>query len=76
MDVLKALIQNCKMSNTTSLHPRSCLERHKLAKLQKRSQSSLHLVVLGAIMNTVYIKKEITACVGAEVERVLFKSTS
>ena len=32
----------------------SCLERRKLAKLKRRSLSSLDLVVLGAIMNSVY----------------------
>ena len=65
MDVLKALMQNCKMANATSnstsvfltendIPCRSCLERRKLAKLKRRSLSSLNLVVLDAIMNTVY----------------------
>ena len=64
MNVLKALIQNCKMANALQiLHllfslkmtSRSCLERRKLAKHKRRSPSSLNLVVLGAIMNTVCV---------------------
>ena len=58
MNVLEALIQICKMANATSVVltendiPGAALERRKLAKLKRRSQSSLELVVLGAIMNT------------------------
>ena len=63
MNLLKALIQNCKIANATSnstsvvlenMNPRSCLESRKLAKLKRRSPSSLDSVVLDAIMNTVY----------------------
>ena len=65
MNVLKALIQNCKMANATSnstsvvltendIPGLGCLERRKLAKFKRRSLSSLDLVVWGAIMNTVY----------------------
>ena len=66
MNVLDSLIQNCEMANASSNSTSvvitesditGALERHKLSKLKRRSLSSLDLVVLGAIMNTVYTRQ-------------------
>ena len=50
MNVLKALTQNCKMANATSNSTSVVLTENDIP----RSLSSLDLVVLGAIMITVY----------------------